>query len=1326
MDEKNQETGDTAGHSFDADAVSSSVPLIGRLSHEIPKPKDWQALQRGCVLLFRAELQDPLTQEYGRGGQDQHGIDILGRRNSDSSHFVGIQCRRIAKPLKQQKILADCRAALKLEAGLKEIIFATTADDDTHATNAALAVERLLRSEGHDLTVAIYGWGSLQTLIAVHEVAYHAFFPAAVASSAKQSSVGLPSDGMEDLAARIASHLGQQFKQTGFPTPPREAAVAGTTAEDPALHARIDTFRDLFKDHHQPTIAKNGLLSLLEKESLEGKPWARFRIETNLGSIALDLGQESEATTRFEAAYEARPKDPNSIANLALARTIQERYDEAMELARQALNSQPRADHAVAYLLQAAARSDWSGDPETLIPSDLKGTPQADIGLAEFLRWRNMPDWAGRSIILARAHPEVTDFKQVAAIAVLALALDSGTVICGGLGPVSLEEINGAADDMRALAERYLSVSFANHRDLNSYLNNAAVLLRLAGRQAECETLLLRGLQVVPATPQLRRILALSQAAQGRAADALATLAADEDIENRLLSAELLSRDDSASALELILGIQPDLPDPQLSRLRWRILGELAIKVGDETRLEEAVAGLGSLEPNDVTSLLLQVRWDQKAGVNKEAIKRRLRQGGRDLPKTADLFDRYLLAEEMRDRGLPEEALALVGPYVDIKRPGPMTKLYLQILADSRRDDEFYKAVASAGSKVRDDPEILWICASHAWNTGDLVAASRSIEKLIENYPQNTQARLLKIEILLRQNRSVDLLAELDKPIEKLPIRTLRDRFRVASLLGYFGHLERAATFAYRLFLENRDKSQAWMTLTTLVLREGRSDTEALSNWNSPVVAMNTAVDLTYDDGEKTFIVIEPNADLRRLDNESWEPDHPLVQAVIGLSIGDRFTDPAGRSGAVAQIRHKFVARLHYVLENHETRFPSVQGFRRISVDVEQPGGLDEMIAELKARHDWIQEEQERYRNSILPLAALAHRVGHDVIETAEGLASQGLMLKVAVGNEEERLAAVAAIRTNAEKGCVMDLLAFWTSWRLRALDAIVRTCGPIHVTQSVLDCLRVRRERIHESVRDGRRSAAYRDGKIALSEVAPGVVLDSLKDIDQAIEWIETNASVCPLLIEETLPTALRENLRSGRSNVFDSLALAMQKGQLLITDDLPIREIGRALGFKKSTWLHQVFSVGMNRKRIESDTFVRWSADLIDAGHNYIGISGSVLARSAHLDAQSGNAPGYLFNSFSKVIGGRIAEPRSHIRAVVECLTSIWTDPSTNSFRDQITGLLLSQLVRERETDYAAILRAVMHSVRGLPGLVAYLHGWVRGHFLPATTLRSQATAV
>jgi len=89
------------------------------------------------VILFQADLKDPHAQEYGRNGQKQRGIDVLGRRNGSPDHFVGIQCRRLDKPMKKDKILADCRAALSIKAGLKEIIFATTCPSDVNATKAA-------------------------------------------------------------------------------------------------------------------------------------------------------------------------------------------------------------------------------------------------------------------------------------------------------------------------------------------------------------------------------------------------------------------------------------------------------------------------------------------------------------------------------------------------------------------------------------------------------------------------------------------------------------------------------------------------------------------------------------------------------------------------------------------------------------------------------------------------------------------------------------------------------------------------------------------------------------------------------------------------------------------------------------------------------------------------------------------------------------------------------------------------------------------------------------------------------------------------------------
>lgn len=175
------------------------------MAFETAKPRDWQDFQRACVILYQAELGDPHAQEYGRSGQDQGGIDILARRNGDPDHLVGIQCRLVKAPLKLAKIRADCAAAIESSLPLKELIFATTAPDDTHATKAAYAVEQELRAKGYDIFVALYGWEQLQNRIAKHASAHCAFNPLLYAGMAQYG--GIPS-----FTANVGSDDSERFR----------------------------------------------------------------------------------------------------------------------------------------------------------------------------------------------------------------------------------------------------------------------------------------------------------------------------------------------------------------------------------------------------------------------------------------------------------------------------------------------------------------------------------------------------------------------------------------------------------------------------------------------------------------------------------------------------------------------------------------------------------------------------------------------------------------------------------------------------------------------------------------------------------------------------------------------------------------------------------------------------------------------------------------------------------------------------------------------------------------------------------------------------------
>ena len=231
------------------------------------------------------------------------------------------------------------------------------------------------------------------------------------------------------------------------------------------------------------------------------------------------------------------------------------------------------------------------------------------------------------------------------------------------------------------------------------------------------------------------------------------------------------------------------------------------------------------------------------------------------------------------------------------------------------------------------------------------------------------------------------------------------------------------------------------------------------------------------------------------------------------------------------------------------------------------------------------------------------------------------------------------------------------------------------------------------------------------------------LEEIDRAIAWVETRATVCPLILTDDLPPELAEFLHGGRSDIFDSVAVAVRNKHLLVSDDRSTREFAHIVGWGRSAWLHQVFGVAAEQGHIDFDTLIRWSADLVDSGHTYIGVSGAALVRAFELDAASGKAPGYLYRTLCKVIGGRGAEPISHVLAVLQCLRDLWSDSSTHPFRQAATGLLLEHLIKER-SDYVALLRTVQKYAQDLPFLGDYLARWVRGHFLPPNTLRFPAS--
>jgi hypothetical protein len=107
-------------------ALVPSRRMTDFTSVSIPPPKDWQAFERHSRVLFEYSLGDPHTQNNGRQGQPQHGVDIYGRRRGNGA-LVGVQCK--GKDNDYGGTVSDAelsREVKKTEKFVPPIVFAKT------------------------------------------------------------------------------------------------------------------------------------------------------------------------------------------------------------------------------------------------------------------------------------------------------------------------------------------------------------------------------------------------------------------------------------------------------------------------------------------------------------------------------------------------------------------------------------------------------------------------------------------------------------------------------------------------------------------------------------------------------------------------------------------------------------------------------------------------------------------------------------------------------------------------------------------------------------------------------------------------------------------------------------------------------------------------------------------------------------------------------------------------------------------------------------------------------------------------------------------------
>lgn len=177
-----------------------------------PMPAHWEDFEDMCYRLALAEGTIESGRKYGRRGQEQHGVDIVGHTEDPAHLHVGIQCKLKTEHLEGKLTESDFRDAYNLAKTLRpqldKLYVATTSPRDTAVANL---VTRINESWQRHHFVEIWCWEDICDLLSKHAAVAARFYPDLVKVDELQRS---PKDPVElFLGVGSASDRGERLSK---------------------------------------------------------------------------------------------------------------------------------------------------------------------------------------------------------------------------------------------------------------------------------------------------------------------------------------------------------------------------------------------------------------------------------------------------------------------------------------------------------------------------------------------------------------------------------------------------------------------------------------------------------------------------------------------------------------------------------------------------------------------------------------------------------------------------------------------------------------------------------------------------------------------------------------------------------------------------------------------------------------------------------------------------------------------------------------------------------------------------------------------------------
>ncbi|OUR78422.1 hypothetical protein A9Q83_07770 [Alphaproteobacteria bacterium 46_93_T64] len=1081
------------------------------------------------------------------------------------------------------------------------------------------------------------------------------------------------------------------------------------------------------------------LLEKLKSNTSYSAGYFAFRLNFNIGVIQQDIGDFSGASASLKAAYKFLPEHYKAQAALAFAALLDGEDRSALERAKGLLNYE--GDHrnlAACILLHAARNLNEEVCPEKIISEELQ---YGDVELAylEYCRRLRPDSYKDELDRLFSDKPDSAPIATMWALAVLDNVSQNQAFLLGAKMPAGFEEeVEKCAGIFRSDLENSLKLRPPNKILLPAQANNAALSLRFVGKTVEAAKLLDNFLESFPELSgdvfQVRAVLYLQD---DKDHEALELIRPHTDaLDLQVMASEIESKNGAFSdALQRIETVLKAGPEDGLRTHALATKARIGINSLDHETADQALDELASISPEPTELVLMKsayerafvIQTDPKDFENlpiEDADHSQEQEKLLDSLKDADNWDFFTLlqtADELLVRGFYRECTDLLRGKVSFRNSRPA----LVTLCDACIRGQLgtlAKEIDDALSPQVKESVFGWRFSSNvAYLSGVAVKAVPPARKLFADNSNSIGALQWYVQALLHtndKNRVKRIVARLD---DTQLVGTVEERAGYAKLLVFCGELERARSFAYRLFCENQNDAQSWLALSASVLALGHpQDTD--DNFQVREVQDGVSFEVERSDGSIEAFTVESDKDLFSLREGNLELDHPVAVAALGKSVGDCFVWPFKGNGPakIISVKHKALAAFHQIIDKFEERFPTISGFKSVPVNFEDRSGFDEMKMMLKQRVDYAQSKATEYAEGSYPISILADHLGIDPIDALLALYSEcGISPKVSSSSYADQDKAQRSLLSAKTSGVIVDAAAFYLMRRLEIETAVEQEFGPIGVTQETVNVYLRRLQELEdlsffENDTGGRKAGniSIREGQIVMMETSEEEVNAKLEMMRADLRWLQTKCSLLQAVAKIDPPDSVIRLRQEAGGRFLDDIFAADGSDRVLISEDLHLRSWAEGLFGVRGAWLQALLVYLEGQERISVETVVKGTLQLQNLGQDALSTNVYRFLMAAEMMAD-GEISEEEFSRYSSLLGQKGAEMASHIAVSVNIIKALWSTGSLTSVREKATGIVLQNLTRLQGEN----TRAVLDKVQTLPRNTAasqYISKWRVGHFL------------